>query len=165
MKNPMNETKCCKKCLGHGLPANLPKVNVAPVQDVPFCLDHTCSCHQSEKPHPFLAEENIMKAIRAANQEQRKLVDEYNAKPQPEQWEELREALSAPNDAKHWYDYQERVFGAVSDLLLAQKEQMLEGLRGMKMDEIKNPVTLGDLGFPSGYNSALSDVEEKIRGL
>lgn len=36
----------------------------------------------------------------------------------PQDWEDgLKEALAAPNDAKHWYDYQRRVFDEIRSLL------------------------------------------------
>ncbi len=36
----------------------------------------------------------------------------------PQDWQDgLKEALAAPNDAKHWYDYQCRVFDEIRSLL------------------------------------------------
>lgn len=138
------------------------------------CPEEDCHiCHQSEKP-PYLSEENVLKAVRQANEEQKKLVDEYNAKkPQPEHWEEWRVKILREIGVE---DHIPAILRLIQLELSRQKEQILEVVRGMKkvgsdgkgLPFENSPEIYGNQrveAYKNGFNSALSDVEEKMKDL
>lgn len=111
-------------------------------------------------------------------------------KPQPEQWcEELEMYKKSATEAIMTFDPKHtfcticgtdpeklitHLKGVLDSVLLAQKEQMLEGLREMRQNpETSHYATFANL-LDGGeslrrvagiYNSALEDVEEKLKGL
>lgn len=82
-------------------------------------------------------------------------------KPQPEQWErEMMDKFCVMFERAGDDKMVESLESFIRSLLSRQKEQMLEVLMGMKRRGIR--YTEQEM---ASYNSALSDVEEKIRKL
>ena len=70
-----------------------------------------------------------------------------------EYWPDLRDALTKPNDAAHWHDYQEGVFAAVRDLLAKETAKA----RVEELDRLMEQTELGDIENDEG------DVAGRIR--
>ena len=92
---------------------------------------------------------------------------------------ELSEALTAPNDAKHWFDFQKRVFDIFEELVQSVRDEDVEIVKKMKkrgksywtVKEVDkkgktgtlNPVGSMARGYVDGYNKAIEDVKSKIK--
>lgn len=139
-------------------------------QEIASDLDKFFADKEFGKPQTNYVNSMTPEEQKADDELQRTAVITYT-QPQPEQWEE-------EFDNRFWHGEEllkpRRSMLAVrefiADVLSRQKEQMLEVVRGMKVEEDEAKFAddpdkkLGE-GYSIGYNSALSDVEEKIRGL
>lgn len=92
--------------------------------------------HQPSKPKYNLPELALWKEA----------YGKLTAKPR-EKWEEdLRDLLTAPNDAKHWYDYQHRIFSFIHSLLEAERAKLIDTIQA-KLDRNDNPVLTPGLKY------------------